>query len=134
MSEPRQVVDRLAEALVTNDPQTAADIYAEDCVIVDPKFDVVGRDGALEAFTYYFDAFQVERVDVKETIEQGDSIAVHWEWEGVHKGEYMGIAPTGKRVKTWNVVFFRVADGHVKRDLSTWDVSQYLDLTGEGEA
>jgi predicted ester cyclase len=55
--------------------------------------------------------------DLKVTIEQqmaeGDLVCTHSWFEGTHTGEWMGIAPTGKRVKFQNVSIDRVAGGKV---------------------
>ncbi len=36
-----------------------------------------------------------------------------WTGRGTHRGEFQGIAPTGKRVAVPGVVFYRIADGKI---------------------
>jgi len=130
-ADPNEVVDRLVEAMLTNDPAAAAAVYSEDVVIVDPLFDVVGRDAAVEAFAAWFDAFHVTSLEVLERIVDGSRIAVRWVWTAIHQGEYLGIPPSGREITSWNVIFFETRDGSIARDLSTWDCSQYLELQAQ---
>jgi predicted ester cyclase len=127
-NDPNDVVDRLVDAMLTNDPETAAAMYSEDVVIVDPLFDVVGREAAVEAFRAWFDAFHVLSLEVVERIVDGSRIAVRWVRRAIHQGEYLGVPPSGREISSWNVVFFDTRHGYVTRDLSTWDSSQLLKL------
>jgi steroid delta-isomerase-like uncharacterized protein len=127
-ADPRAIVDRLVQAVLTNDADACAAIYSTDCVIVDPHFDIVGREGARDAFRYVFNGFEFRTLEVVEKITEGSRIAVHWKWSGLHKGEYLGIPATNQEFSTWNVIFFETKDGYITRDLSTWDTTQFQAL------
>src|SRR5438132_1093654 len=73
--DPRAVVDRLVEAMLKNDPVAAAAVYSEDVVIVDPLFDVVGREAAVTAFAAWFDAFRITSLEVAESVVEDSRIA-----------------------------------------------------------
>ena len=121
--------------MLLNDPVAAAAVYSEDVVIVDPLYDVVGRDAAVEAFRAWFDAFQITTLEVMESIVEGSQIAVRWVWTGIHQGDYLGVPASGREFSSWNVIFFDTRDGCISRDLSTWDCTQYLKLqAGNDEA
>jgi steroid delta-isomerase-like uncharacterized protein len=124
-NDPRRVVEELAAAVKANDAARCVAIYSEDCVIIDPLFDnVVGRDAALEAFSAWFDAFEVHDLEVVDTIVEGDRVAVVWRWSGLHKGDYLDVPASGKQLSSWNMILFDTRDGKVTRDLSTWDCGQ----------
>lgn len=131
---PTQIIDRLAEAMRSNDPHAAAAVYSEDVVIKDPIFDVVGREAAVEAFAAWFSAFRVLELEIKERIVEGSAIAVRWEWRAIHQGSYLGVEPSGREFASSNVILFDTRDGYVTRDLSTWDCSQFLRLAAQHEA
>ena len=128
MNDPAAVIDRLATAVRANDAHAAAAIYSEDVVIVDPLFDVVGRDAAVVAFQAWFDAFRVTDLRITDRIVDGDAIAVRWEWTAIHQGEYLGVPASGRPFSSYNVILFDTRDGEVVRDLSTWDSAQLLRL------
>ncbi len=48
-------------------------------------------------------AFPDESYTIEDMIAEGNKIAVRYTWRGTHKGVFMGIPPTGKRVS--NVAF-----------------------------
>jgi len=126
--DPRAVVDRLVEAMLKNDPVAAAAVYSDDVVIVDPLFDVVGREAAVTAFAAWFDAFRITSLEVAESVVEGSRIALRWVWTAIHQGPYLDIPASGKEFKGWNVIFFDTREGLITRDLSTWDCTQYLAL------
>ena len=132
-TEANAVVDRLVAAMLLNDPEAAAAVYSEDVVIVDPLFDVVGRDAAVEAFAAWFDAFRITSLEVVERVVEGSRVALRWVWTGVHQGEYLGVPASGREFSSWNVILFDTRDGYISRDLSTWDCTQYLKLKAASE-
>ena len=50
---------------------------------------------------------------IHEIITEGDKVAVRLTWSGTHKGEFMGIPPTGKSISVGENLFLRIADGKV---------------------
>ena len=127
-NDPVEIIDRLAVAVRANDPHACAAIYSEDVVIVDPLFDVTGRDAAVEAFAAWFAAFRVLELEITERIVDGDRIAVRWDWTALHQGAYLDVPASGRVFSSYNIIFFETRDGEVTRDLSTWDCSQLLRL------
>lgn len=58
-------------------------------------------------------AFPDLTVTIERQVAEGDLVATHAWFEGTHTGEWLGIAPTGKRVRFQNVSVDRVEDGKV---------------------
>ena len=128
--DPRAVVDGLVDAFLTNDAAIAAAVYSDDVVISDPMYDrdVHGREAALEAFGSWFKAFHMTHAEIVETIAEGSRIALHWKWKAIHRGEFMGVPPSGVEFDGWHLFFFDTRDGRVTRDLTCWDCTQLLAL------
>jgi predicted ester cyclase len=63
--------------------------------------------------------------DIKFTIEimvaEGDKVAFRETMTGIHKGEFRGIAPTGKKVKMINTCIMRIANGKFQESWCTLD-------------
>jgi predicted ester cyclase len=51
---------------------------------------------------------------IVEQISEGDKVASRFEWTGTHRGEFMGIAATGRPVRVWGMVIDRLEDGRIK--------------------
>jgi predicted ester cyclase len=48
---------------------------------------------------------------VDEQIAEGEKVVSRFTWTGTHKGEFMGIPPTNKKVKVWGVVIDVIRNG-----------------------
>ena len=57
-----------------------------------------GREAVKAFFTMFRSAFPDLKVTVDDMIAEGDKVVVRSTWSGTHKGEFMGIPPTGKSV------------------------------------
>ncbi len=56
-------------------------------------------------------AFPDLRYTVDDVIAEGDRVVVRWNWQCTHRGEFMGVAATGKRATVTGMAIYRVADG-----------------------
>lgn len=51
---------------------------------------------------------------VEEQIEEGDRVLSRFKWTGTHRGEFLGIPATERRVEVWGMVIDRFVDGRIK--------------------
>jgi predicted ester cyclase len=59
-----------------------------------------------------------DRADViEEMIAEGDQVGMLFRVTGAHRGDFYGIAPTGKKIDVYEAGIFRVADGKI---VETW--------------
>ncbi len=58
-------------------------------------------------------AFPDLKLIIDKQIAEGDLVCTHAWFEGTHTGEWLGIAPTGKRVRFQNVSIDQVVGGKV---------------------
>jgi predicted ester cyclase len=58
-------------------------------------------------------AFPDLRVTIEDLIAEGDRVAKLWSFEATHRGEFLGIAPTGRRVTWSGITIYRVAGDKV---------------------
>jgi steroid delta-isomerase-like uncharacterized protein len=118
------LLTRLVDAMAANSPEAVAELYTEDCRLVDPLTETVGLEAFLDAVTQFLDAFRIESIRVDEVIEQAPNVAVRWSWSVTHQGEYLGVPASGRRFDTWNVMLLELRDGLICRDTSVWDASE----------
>ena len=60
-------------------------------------------------------------------VAEGDIVAFHGTFYGVHKGEFAGIAPTGKKVSGDLMLFYRINDGLIAEHWMQWNMQALLD-------
>ncbi|WP_030202904.1 ester cyclase [Streptomyces sp. NRRL S-87] len=73
---------------------------------------VVGREEIRKDVEMWRGAFDMEfTVDVQ--LAQNDCVTTVWSWKGVHKGEFMGMAATGKTCTMTGTTTFRCENGKI---------------------
>jgi predicted ester cyclase len=82
----------------------------------------VRGSGAIDGLAGYIDgvkavctAFPDYRWELQELVVEGDTIAARLIGQGTHTGPFDGIAPTGRRIRTQELVIYRFADGKIVR-------------------
>jgi hypothetical protein len=115
---------RFHEAANTGDfehlAKTIDEIVAPDAVIRTPlPIDATGAELLKQVWAMLFGVYPDIHLTVEDVIAEGDKVVARNTVTGTHRGEFMGVGPTGKSV-TYNEVFiFRFADGRV---VETWGV------------
>jgi steroid delta-isomerase-like uncharacterized protein len=111
--ENKAIKNRLMEEVLNKKNLAAADeIVAEDFVELDPlPGQEQGREGLKQILSVFFAAFPDLRWTIEEQIDEGDKVVSRFTWRGTHKGEFLGISPTGGQVTVKGVVIDRVVEG-----------------------
>jgi predicted ester cyclase len=92
--------------------ETIDEVCAPDIIDHFPLPDQApGAQGVKDMFRMYLSAFPDLRVNVEEMIAERDLVVTRFNGEGTHKGELMGAAPTGKKVKFHGLDMVRFRDG-----------------------
>jgi steroid delta-isomerase-like uncharacterized protein len=84
------------------------------------------REGAKQFFSMMRSAFPDFRMEIDDLLAQGDKVAVRFRMTGTHEGEFMGIAPTHKRIDVNGVDFLRIVDE--ERAAEHWGVLDAMAL------
>lgn len=64
----------------------------------------------------------------------GDRVVARWTGTGNHRGELMGLAPTGKPIDVDAISIFRIADGKIAEKWTVWDALGLLQQVGAAPA
>ncbi|WP_253274332.1 nuclear transport factor 2 family protein [Myxosarcina sp. GI1] len=75
-----EIVERQARAWENRDAEAIANDFAEDAVFVVPGMKFEGRTKIKAAAEDYFKQFTDTKVEIKNTIIEGDRGAVEWNW------------------------------------------------------
>jgi len=68
-----------------------------------------------------FSAFPDVHYDLVDQIAEGDKVASRWRCVATHRGEFMGVAPTGKRVTVTGLTINRIVNGKIVEEWAEWD-------------
>lgn len=77
------------------------------------------------AYHFLKDAFPDLHITIEDMIAEGDRVTTRSTWRGTHKGEYMGIAPTGKQFTVTEIAIDRYKEGKI---IEGWGGVDRLDL------
>lgn len=70
-----------------------------------------GPEGVKQVFNMAFKAFPDWHETIEDIIAEGDKVWVSTTYTGTFTGEYLGLAPTGKKVTTAAFDIYRIANG-----------------------
>ena len=128
MSEPS--LRRTYQAII--DAVAAADLDALDLLIGDDIIDhdavpgqAAGRAGIKYWVTMMHGAFE----DLTAVVE-GDKIAARVTWQGIHRGDFVGVPGTGARVNMQSVQILKFTDGLATEWWGTADIFGVLRQVG----
>jgi len=70
------------------------------------------------------------RFDVHETISEGEKLVVSWTISGTHRGEFLGVPPTNRRVSFNGITINQIRNGKIIESTVIWDGLGLLEQFG----
>jgi steroid delta-isomerase-like uncharacterized protein len=112
----KAIARRVYEIVTTGDFGRAEEIVDQDApdnelLPHDPPAKLI--DTFKETFTEARAGFPDLSITVEDVMAEGDRVAARVTMRGTHRGEFQGIAPTGKRVEVRAIDMFRIANGKI---------------------
>ena len=89
-----------------------------------------GADAGMAVANMFADAFPDGRIDIVSIKEAGDTAIVEFVGRGTHKGELMGIAPTGKTLALPVCNVMEIRDGKIYREREYMDMMTLMTQLG----
>lgn len=85
----------------------------------------IGREGLKQLIAMGINAFPDWYETVEDIIAEGDKVWVLLTYTGTHKGEFMGLNPTGKKIISKAVDIYRIVNGKLAE---YWNVTDNLNI------
>lgn len=119
----KAIARRFLEEVVNKGNQAVADeLVAVDFVDHNPLPGLPpGREGFKLSFVAFRGAFPDMNYAIEDVVAEGDRVVVRRRATGTHRGELMGIPPTGKHIVVAGVDIFRVKEGKLAELWLSWD-------------
>ncbi|MEU9009863.1 ester cyclase [Streptomyces sp. NPDC048479] len=105
----------------------AADYRDHD--IIRAEDTATGLENMRSDVTGWRDAFDFT-FNLDRQVTEGDDVVTLWTWTGTHKGDFLGIAPTGKQCTMTGTTIFRFQDGKVQEGWWHYDVMRLMRQLG----
>jgi steroid delta-isomerase-like uncharacterized protein len=131
-SELKGLADRFLQTVFAErDLASLPNVFTSDAVIHDPGgAEYRGADVIRRAVEAFLDAFPDLRFDVEDRIAENDRVAIRFRAGGTHRGEFRGVAPTGKSMSYTGVIIIRFEDGKIAEYWGISDVLSILEQLG----
>lgn len=130
--ENAAIVQRVVDAFNTGDWNAVDQLFAPDFVDHDRSRAGLpgGPEGVKIAWRMFRDAFPDLSGILDDVICEGDKVVVRGTMRGTHRGELMGIPPTGKQVTVTLIDINRVEDGKLVERWAETDMLGLLQQLG----
>jgi len=87
--------------------------------------EVRGPEGVKELLTTLFSEYPDLHWTIEAIVAKGDKVMLRCIARGTHRGEIMGIPPTGKEITASELSIYRIAGGKV---VEGWNITDQLDM------
>jgi len=89
-----------------------------------------GREGVIQLTAILRSAFPDFKATIDDLVAEGDRVVMRQTWRGTHKGEFMGVPPTGKSVSFGVIDILRIAGGKVVEHWGLMDSMSLMQQLG----
>lgn len=104
--------------------EVVADVFAQDWVDGNPTF--ADQPKGIEVAMYYVNVYRKIFPDIQfnitHIIADEDFVTFRCTMEATHQGEFLGIAPTGKKVKFSGIIIHRIENGRFAESWNEIDI------------
>ena len=70
------------------------------------------------------------RLTIEDTIAEKDKVVACWTISGTHKGDYMGVPATNKKISVDGITVHNIANGKIMDSYSNWDALGMMQQLG----
>lgn len=110
-----QLVRQYLEAFNENDHERISELLADDVVEHGIHEELHGTDEILEFLQRHFDIFPDYSGKTEAVVTEDDTVVVRYTVSGTHRGEYLGVEPTGDTAEWTGMAMYRIEDGEVAK-------------------
>ena len=126
-SEIEAFFERRNEAWNRHDVVALTADHIEDGEVHSPIYGhVLGRDVIRNIYANWFSSFPDARVTTEHLLIDGDNAAQFVKMTGIQKGDFCGLAPTGKRFEVRCSFLFRFAENKIACEIRIYDFTGIL--------
>ncbi|WP_181958026.1 ester cyclase [Nonomuraea mesophila] len=131
----KETLRRFHDAVSTGDEEiisrTIDEVVQPDVQIRTPlPIETTGTSALKEVFTVLRRAFPDLHIEIEDVIAEGDRVVTRNTVTGTHRGEYMGVPPTGRTITYKEILIARFTDGRVAETWAVVDVMSQLRQLG----
>ncbi|MHB1294126.1 MAG: ester cyclase [Anaerolineae bacterium] len=129
VQKTRETISRLGDALRRRKFEELYSLVANDYMEHTSGI-APGVDGLVNYMQDVADAFPDAQFEIKQTLVEGDLGAFRWTLRGTHKGMFMNVPATSRKVTAAGMDMWRVDDGMLAEHWSVFDTLGIMQQLG----
>ncbi len=112
--------------------ESVDELLAPDYVSHAPGDPVLSRgpEDIKEVVRSYHSAFPDINFAVEQQVAEGDMVVTRWTARGTHRGEFMGISPSGKRIEVSGMSMDRISGDRIVENWNNWEALEMMRQIG----
>jgi steroid delta-isomerase-like uncharacterized protein len=113
-----------------------SDYIADQCRFHDPVFPGL-TSGAQNLRTHIENcrrAFPDLKFSIDDTIAERNEVVIHWTGRGTHKGDFLGMSPTNRKVNVSGTSIYRLDGSRVAEAWTNWNLMSMMEQLGVSPA
>jgi steroid delta-isomerase-like uncharacterized protein len=127
----KAAVEHLLQAFASAPESAVSEHFTRDWVNHDPSLPPLqGLEGAAELVRLWRTAFSNLKVELEDSVAEGDKVACRFRISGTHTGPLMGFPASGKAISVLATGIFRLVDGKAKDNWVNFDALGLLQQIG----
>lgn len=112
--ENKNVVRRYQEIYNSNDLERLTEVVSEDLLTPNIMPGIPpGLEGAKAAHRIMLAGFPDYQTIIEDLIAENDQVAARIRMTGIHRGEFIGVPPTGRHISFTGIYIARIANGKI---------------------
>ena len=119
----KAVIRRYKEEILNSRDLAALDVIVSEDYLDHAAFPKQGpgRAGLKQRVAYLFDAFDPHWT-VHDIVAERDNVVARWSHSGIHRGEFLGLQPTGREFTMRGIDVYRVTAGKMAEHWNVVDM------------
>jgi len=90
----------------------------------------VGPEAYKRQFLSFIAGFPDLRFSIEDVVAEESKVVVSWNISGTHKGEFLGVAATNKKISVDGITINHIANGKIMDSYISWDALSLLQQLG----
>lgn len=124
VEQNKSMIQAYVDAMNRGDASYLDEYFAPNYVYHGPQGDL-DLEGFKQFHRMVLSAFPGVTMTIEDMIAAGDEVVTRWKMHGVQKGEFQGIAPTGKEVTVRGIIISRFQNG---KAVEEWEEANQLGM------
>jgi|SRR3954471_15230491 steroid delta-isomerase-like uncharacterized protein len=120
----KHLMNTFLKFINTADKNLAKEIVSQDAIFHVPgqPEPMRGPDGYLAIIGTMRSGFTDIQWTLEDSVGEGDKVAARFIMQGTHNGAFMGVPPTGKKIKVQAMNFYRFSNGQIIEEFGQPDM------------